>query len=529
MKKPMCICVAMLTASVLTAPAGPARADVVSLTPSKDNTLYDNPDGDVSNGVGSYLFGGLTDEGSNDRRRVVMAFDVSGSIPAGSTIDSVTLTLEMSRSKVNNMTFDLHRLTSDWGEGVSNADGQEGAGAPSQPNDATWIHTFYDESDTNLWTTPGGDFNPTASASTVVGKNVGAYTWGSSSQMISDVQGWLDNPSTNFGWLLKGPEGLRSAKRFNSRENSDASTWPTLTVTFTSGGPSIFNWVGTGGGGSFHDDANWDAGAAPSSATDIVNLVNTDTEDQVATLANSVTVDDLTVNGLTNTMTLGIGQGLTINVNTLEVGELGGLDMEMAVGNAAQVNVSGSVSLAGHLSLRTAGPTPAANDTFTFLSFASRTGRFGEITDHEIVPGQDFSVHYNDTRALAIAGEWAATGLDVTGDVDVPVGLILSGEWQWNGMLVKWGQGDLTIDLTGGFTAGTSAALAIVDGRVLLQGAGQTLNLDELAYGDLGVLSGEPALQGVYGWFGSPFAIPEPSTLILMITGVWMLRRRSPQ
>ena len=52
----------------------------------------------------------------------VMAFDVSGNIPAGSIIQSAALTLTMTRTKVGAMTFDLHRLTSNWGQGTSNAD-----------------------------------------------------------------------------------------------------------------------------------------------------------------------------------------------------------------------------------------------------------------------------------------------------------------------------------------------------------------------------------------------------------------------
>ncbi len=90
-----------------------------------------------------------------------MAFDVAGNVPAGSIIQSATLTLNMSRTKVGAMTFDLHRLTFDWGEGTSNADGQEGGGDLPTANDATWIHTFYPGS---FWTNAGGDFSSTTSA-----------------------------------------------------------------------------------------------------------------------------------------------------------------------------------------------------------------------------------------------------------------------------------------------------------------------------------------------------------------------------
>ena len=84
--------------------------------------------------------------------------------------------------------------------------GQEGKGDDSEPNDATWIHTFYPGS---FWTTPGGDFDATASGSTSV-DGEGSYSWGSTAQMVADVQGWLDTPANNHGWILIGPEDVQA-------------------------------------------------------------------------------------------------------------------------------------------------------------------------------------------------------------------------------------------------------------------------------------------------------------------------------
>ena len=170
----------------------------VLLSPSKDNTLYEDPNGTLSNGAGGHFFAGRTNGGSI--RRGVIAFDIEGSIPEGSTITSVKLTLHMSRTLAGSQAVGLHRLESDWGEGSSNAGGNEGSGASAQPGDTTWIHTIFDSA---LWNAQGGDFPATASA-TVGG--IEDYTWGSNAQMVADVQAWLDDPSTNFGWLLKGNE-----------------------------------------------------------------------------------------------------------------------------------------------------------------------------------------------------------------------------------------------------------------------------------------------------------------------------------
>jgi hypothetical protein len=456
-----------------------------------------------------------------------MAFDVAGNVPTGSIIQSAALTLNMSRTKVGAMMFDLHRLTSSWGQGTSNADGQEGGGAPSTPNDATWIHAFYPGS---LWSSPGGAFAATSSASASVGGN-GSYTWGSTAQMVADVQSWLNNPTTNFGWLLKGPEGVRSAKRFSSRENTSAATRPALVVEFTSGGPTIFNWIGTGSGGSFHDPANWDTNQTPSSSTDIVKLINTGMTDQVATLSSSVTIDDLTINGNTNSMTLSIGHGLTANVGDLHIGSLGGLAIPLATGSFGRLNASGPATLAGALALSTPGPDPIPTATFEFLTYASRSGRFDTITGHEIGPGRSFSLHYNGNRTLAIAGQWAASGAELTGDFDVPEELLVSGAWNWNGILVKRGDGELVLDLNAGFSTGIGAALAIVDGTVRLHGAGRVLSLDSLTYGELSLLSGDATLAGQYGWFGSVMAVPEPAGLVLvalalLVPGFWHCRVR---
>ena len=48
-----------------------------------------------------------------------------------------------------------------------------------------------------------------------------AYSFGSTLQMVADVQYWLDNTSANFGWVLAGEnEQVRfTARRFGSRES----------------------------------------------------------------------------------------------------------------------------------------------------------------------------------------------------------------------------------------------------------------------------------------------------------------------
>lgn len=204
----------------------------VTLTPTKDNTLYESATGALSNGAGSYFFAGRTGQISGSIRRGLIAFDVAGSVPSGATILSVTLTLNMSKTPSGAQSVSLHRVLADWGEGTSVAGQGEGGGAPSTTGDATWIHRFYN---TTLWTTAGGEFDATASATQTV-SGLGGYTWGSTPAMVSDVQGWLNNPSTNYGWLVRGNESAtRTAKRFDSRENPNPGARPQLTITYQGG------------------------------------------------------------------------------------------------------------------------------------------------------------------------------------------------------------------------------------------------------------------------------------------------------
>lgn len=118
--------------------ASSATAAIINVVPSKDNTLYDyDPaDGDHSNGAGFHLFAGKTAMG--ELRRGVLAFEIAGTIPAGSTITGVSLSMNMSRTPISvAYPVELHKLLADWGEGTSIAPGEEGDGAPATPNDAT--------------------------------------------------------------------------------------------------------------------------------------------------------------------------------------------------------------------------------------------------------------------------------------------------------------------------------------------------------------------------------------------------------
>ena len=87
------LCAALSVAATSNA----VRAGQITIEAEKDNTLYFTEDGSLSNGAGQYLFAGNTAAGVPGR--AVLAFDIAGNIPPGSTIDGVVLTLEMSRTR----------------------------------------------------------------------------------------------------------------------------------------------------------------------------------------------------------------------------------------------------------------------------------------------------------------------------------------------------------------------------------------------------------------------------------------------
>ena len=211
-------------------PGAVPLAQTVVLTSDRDNTLIEQPQGIVSNGAGPVMVAGrVRATGGFTIRRALMHFDVAGGVPAGATIQSVklTLTCEMAATPPDPRDLTLHLVTASWGEGTSFSTG--GPGAFSTLNDATWLHRFFNDT---LWTTPGGDFVAAASATTSVG-DIGVYDW-SSAQMVAEVQGWLDAPATNNGWVMLGDETVvQSTKLFLTHEAPDASKRPKLEIQYS--------------------------------------------------------------------------------------------------------------------------------------------------------------------------------------------------------------------------------------------------------------------------------------------------------
>jgi hypothetical protein len=215
-----------------------ASAASLTLAPVADTTLQsayptNNFGADSSFQAGGRRYPGVA--------RGLLQFDIAGAVPAGATIDSVSLTLTVTRTPSGGASsvFDLHRVLESWGEGNNSGRG----GMPADLNETDWNVRF---APGTPWHTPGGTFLATVSAAQMIGGD-GSYTFASTGSLVSDVQLWLNDPSRNFGWeLISERENIQTTiRRFGSRDAGAAA--PVLTISYTPiPEPGTVTLLGTG-------------------------------------------------------------------------------------------------------------------------------------------------------------------------------------------------------------------------------------------------------------------------------------------
>jgi hypothetical protein len=207
----------------------PAFATYILLYPSADTTLSENY---PSNNLGGLRFVNAGTTQNVIKNHGLFQFDIAGALPPGSRVQAADLILEVTHLPVDGYAFadfSLHRILSPWGEGngvTSASDPGAGVGRPALTNEANWFSPF--ALTANSWAAPGGaetnDYLPAPSSTqTIYGLGDSPYTFASTGQLVGDVQQWLDNPQTNFGWMLIAqPEDIPfTARRFGSREDPD--------------------------------------------------------------------------------------------------------------------------------------------------------------------------------------------------------------------------------------------------------------------------------------------------------------------
>ena len=206
-------------------------------TGTQDTTIYDT---DVNNSAGGFPYLYVGQSQNRGSRRSLIRFDLSA-IAAGSTVTSATLQFYIDPiSRPTSITGSVHRLTRTWTEGNNLIPDQNagGAGAPAQPGDTTWNHVSFN---TMLWNTAGGEFAAQPAATGVLG-NADTFAFFSGQGLAADVQTWVETPSLNYGWIVRGDEAeIWTAKRLFSSESTDPRK-PILYIEFTP--PSLVpDWV----------------------------------------------------------------------------------------------------------------------------------------------------------------------------------------------------------------------------------------------------------------------------------------------
>ena len=205
-------------------------------TGTRDVSVFEDFAANASGGD-PVLYVGVTQFG--DLRRAFISFDVSR-MPPGTIIEDVELEMSVERARTGAEPHRLHRVTAGWDEGPATSpdSGAGGQGVAAATGDVTWTHASFP---LVSWSVPGGEFDPAESALTSVGSAGTMASFGSQG-MVGDVQLWVDDPSSNRGWVLVGNEaGIHNAKRFHSSEAVNFALRPRLKVTFRSPS-SARNW-----------------------------------------------------------------------------------------------------------------------------------------------------------------------------------------------------------------------------------------------------------------------------------------------
>ncbi|MEZ5031727.1 MAG: DNRLRE domain-containing protein [Saprospiraceae bacterium] len=153
---------------------------------------------------------------AGDLERGILYFDLF-QIPANAVVTSATLTLYKESGAAMAQNLSVHRVTADWTEGVE-------CGATGQ---VSWMERQFGVP----WGTPGGDVDPVAAGSAVVGAGAGAYSW----TITGLVADWVNGNQPNYGMVVKvTDENLAplAVNLFGSSEAVNPAIRPVLTIEY---------------------------------------------------------------------------------------------------------------------------------------------------------------------------------------------------------------------------------------------------------------------------------------------------------
>ncbi|MEO1583237.1 MAG: GC-type dockerin domain-anchored protein [Planctomycetota bacterium] len=208
----LCVAVGL---GALSAGTALSQAETVTLDAEAEATIFEDPSLAVGFGrvfVGSNL--------QRSTRRGLVRFDLS-ELPEGEVV-SATLELLVVSQRGFGLTFDAHRLLADWSEGPTAGNGSNGGqGGPATAADATWTQTGLGAS----WQAPGGDFEPTPTAS-AFSQSAGTRL---AFDVASDVRLFRDGTAANLGWIVLSQTEPTSGNVIGI--STDDEGFPAITLT----------------------------------------------------------------------------------------------------------------------------------------------------------------------------------------------------------------------------------------------------------------------------------------------------------
>lgn len=179
-------------------------------TGTRDTSLSENAPTTLHGSNATLYADGDEPSGSGRDISALIRWELS-SIPSGSIIDAVTVTVRVNNATTN--TYPLYALTRDWSEGS-----------------ATWQKA----TSTTGWEVAGAkgvsDRNGTVLGS-LTASGTGTYSITFNSAGLARVQQWVDTPASNFGIILASTSNTDGVD-LASREASTVSYRPKLSVTY---------------------------------------------------------------------------------------------------------------------------------------------------------------------------------------------------------------------------------------------------------------------------------------------------------
>jgi ribosomal protein L35AE/L33A len=141
------------------------------------------------------------------------------SIPSGSIIESADITVNVTNT--SGADYEIYALLRPWVEG-----------------EATW-NAYASGQNWQVGGADGSGDRGSTVLGAIIGSTTGSNTFSLNLAGVAVIQSWVDNPSSNRGFIVQDYINHNNDVRFSSREVPTATERPRLTVTFLPGQPQL--------------------------------------------------------------------------------------------------------------------------------------------------------------------------------------------------------------------------------------------------------------------------------------------------